>query len=369
VAFTERDFSEATVARQTAKRLGTEHRELVVTPDEMAARLLEAVAALDQPSMDGVNTFFVSWAARQVGLKVALSGLGGDEIFGGYNTFRNTPRIAKLAMLASAFPASARERMAEGLVEWSRRGRKPKRSDILRKIAAMWGTPKAFPHPYFFTRMLFTPRQIDLLSSPSMLAHRRSGGSTRPWAAWLTQAVQQAEQLRGDSSVSCLELQTYMLDTLLRDTDAMSMNHSLEVRVPLLDHPLVEFAVGLPDSAKRRGDASKPLLSEALKDILPQDIVTQPKRTFTFPWERWLHGPLGLQVAIRLGGLTPSLAVVLDASIVQSIWRSFLLERTGWARPWTLYVLNEWIRRNVDEVEPLPEPAHAKAMAPGAAVS
>ena len=369
VTFSERDFSEATIASQTAKRLGTEHRELIVTPDEMAARLPEAVTALDQPSMDGVNTFFVSWAARQVGLKVALSGLGGDEIFGGYNTFRNTPRIAKLAMLAGAFPLGARAWMAETVVEWSRRGRNPKRSDILRKVAAVWGTPKAFPHPYFFTRMLFTPRQIDLLSSPAALARRRAGGSARPWAAWLAQTVEQAEQLSGDSAVSCLELRTYMLDTLLRDTDAMSMSHSLEVRVPLLDHPLVEFVVGLPDSAKRRGEMPKALLAEALKDLLPEEVVRQPKRTFTFPWDRWLHGPLGLQVAIRLGGLTPSLAELLDASIVQSIWRSFLLQRTGWARPWSLYVLNEWIRRNLDEVESLPQPERTRAAAPGVTVS
>ena len=369
VAFTERDFSEATVARQTAKRLGTEHRELVVTPDDMAARLPEAVTALDQPSMDGINTFFVSWAARQVGLKVALSGLGGDEIFGGYNTFRNTPRIAKLAMLANKFPAATRGWMAETMLEWSRRGSKAKRSDVLRKIATVWGTPKSLPHPYFFTRMLFTPRQVALLSSPALLAERRAQSSTRPWVAWLTQTVEQAEQLSGDSAVSCLELRTYMLDTLLRDTDAMSMNHSLEVRVPLLDHPLVEFVVGLPDSAKRRGEAPKALLAEALKDVLPEEVVRQPKRTFTFPWERWLHGPLGLQVAIRLGGLTPSLAELLDTSMVQTIWRSFLLERTGWARPWSLYVLNEWIRLNLDEAESLPQAEQARAAAPGVAVS
>jgi len=169
--------------------------------------------------------------------------------------------------------------------------------------------------------------------------------------------------------VSCLEMRTYMLDTLLRDTDSMSMHHSLEVRVPFLDHPLVEFVVGLPDSAKRHGETPKALLSEALKDLLPDEIVRQPKRTFTFPWERWLHGPLGLQVAIRLGSLTPSLAAVLDTSMVQTIWRSFLLERTGWARPWSLYVLNEWIRRNLDEVESAPEAVRTKAAAPGVAVS
>jgi asparagine synthase (glutamine-hydrolysing) len=272
-------------------------------------------------------------------------------------------------MLAGMVPSPVRGRMAEMLVEASRRGREPKRSDVLRKVAAIWGMPKSFPHPYFFTRMLFTPRQVEMLSSSSALAERRAGGSIRPWAAWLAQAVAQAEQFHGDSAVSCLELRTYLLDTLLRDTDAMSMHHSLEVRVPLLDHPLVEFLVGLPDSAKRRGGAPKALLAEALSDLLPKEVVIQPKRTFTFPWERWLRGPLGLQVALRLGRLTPSLAMLLDAELVQSIWRSFLLQRTGWARPWSLYVLNEWIRKNVDEVESLPEAECSKAAAPGAVVA
>jgi asparagine synthase (glutamine-hydrolysing) len=94
IVFSEQEFSEAPLARATASRLGCEHRELLVSSEQMQAQLGEAVGALDQPSMDGINTFFVSWAARQVGLKVAISGLGGDEVFGGYPTFRATPRVA-----------------------------------------------------------------------------------------------------------------------------------------------------------------------------------------------------------------------------------------------------------------------------------
>ncbi len=92
----------------------------------------------------------------------------------------------------------------------------------------------------------------------------------------------------------------------------MSMHHSLEVRVPLLDHPLVEFVTALPDSARRRPGLPKALLAEALGAMLPREVIDQPKRTFTFPWRRWLRGPLGLEVAMRLGGITPSLAEVLD---------------------------------------------------------
>ena len=370
VVFPELEFSEAAAARQIAKRFGTEHRELLVTAEEMQGRLGEAVEALDQPSMDGVNTFFVSWAARQVGLKVALSGLGGDEVFGGYPTFRLTPRLAKFTALARCMPSPARKAMAAAILEASRLWKRPRKTDALRKAVAIGSEPNTMPHPYFFTRMLFTPDQTERLWSGGLAGPapqkvgRSEDGSPPAWLDWLTQSSAQAAQLKGDSAVSCLELRTYMVDTLLRDTDAMSMHHSLEVRVPLLDHPLVEYVVGLPDSAKRRPGVAKALLVESLADLLPAEAGRQTKRTFTFPWERWLRGPLGLQVAVRLGdGLTPSLAALLDPSAVQAVWRSFLLGQTGWARPWSLFVLNEWVRRHLDEAESAAEPARSASRA------
>jgi asparagine synthase (glutamine-hydrolysing) len=343
VVFPEQEFSEAAIARRTAERFATEHRELMVSAEQMLAQLPQAVGALDQPSMDGINTYFVSWAARQAGLKVALSGLGGDEVFGGYPTFRLTPRVAALAALARCLPEPLRRAMSEGLVALGRNGRGSARTDALRKFGAIWSAPGSLPHPYFFTRLLFTAQQLHHLLSG------RETGAPSPWRAWLEQAAAGARQLGGDAGVSSLEMRAYMLNVLLRDTDSMSMRHSLEVRVPLLDHPLVEFVTALPDRARRRPGLPKALLAEALGELVPPEVVEQPKRTFTFPWRRWLRGPLGLQVAMRLGGITPSLAEVLDREEVHSVWRSFLMGRTGWARPWSLFVLNEWVRCHVDE--------------------
>lgn len=365
VVFPEQEFSEAPAARAIAKRFGTEHRELLVGSSDMESRLGEAVDALDQPSMDGINTFFVSWAARQVGLKVALSGLGGDEVFGGYPTFRLTPRVARWQALARCVPGFARKALAGIISASSRRWKLPRQSDALRKSLAICKQPQALPHPYFFTRILFTPELVELLFlADSRTRAAPDSNSSRSWHDWLAESVSQSRQFEGDSAVSCLELRTYMADTLLRDTDAMSMHHSLEVRVPLLDHPLVEAVLGLADSAKRRPGVSKALLAESLQDLLPANTGRQTKRTFTFPWAQWLRGPLGQQVSARLGeGLTPSLARLLDPAAVKAVWQSFLAGETGWARPWSLFVLNEWIRKHVDEIqlpaEQVPSASHA----------
>jgi hypothetical protein len=101
--------------------------------------------------------------------------------------------------------------------------------------------------------------------------------------------------------------------------------------------------------------------------MLPREVIDQPKRTFTFPWRRWLRGPLGLEVAMRLSGLTPSLAEVLDRDEVPLVWRSFLMGRTGWARPWSLFVLNEWVRCHLDQkAAPVEQDRPLAVVVPGA---
>jgi asparagine synthase (glutamine-hydrolysing) len=340
VAFSEETFSEAALARKTAKRFRTRHDELLITGEDMLARLEQAVAALDQPTMDGINTYFVSWAARQVGLKVALSGLGGDEVFGGYSTFVATPRASRLSAAARHLPRLGRAVAATVLPFLGQISRQP---DAARKLAAIWREPDALPHPYFFVRALFTPGQIAALRGGRPLP--QSQGS--PWWRWLEETTQQARGLDPFAGVSCLEARTYLVNTLLRDTDSVSMSHSLEVRVPLLDHRLAEFVAQLPAPARQRPGVPKALLVEALGDLLPPEIVRQPKRTFTFPWEHWLRGALRARVEAALSELSPTLQPFLDGNMVRRVWQDFLSGRTSWSRPWSLYVLNEWVQRHV----------------------
>jgi asparagine synthase (glutamine-hydrolysing) len=343
VAFPDIQYSEAETARATATRLGTDHRELSLSGSEMTGRLDQAIAAFDQPSMDGINSYFVSWAARQAGLKVALSGLGSDELFGGYTSFRATTQVARIAKMARFIPRALREFSAEAMKKSKAyRGSR----DAFRKASAAWLDPDALPHPYFFTRALFTPQTVA-----GQLHENFSSWSAIPWSRWLSEAAREAASMDPFTQVSWLELRSYLVNTLLRDTDAMSMHHSLEVRVPFLDGPLVQNILGLPEAIKNDPARPKSLLVEAMGDLLPKEIITQKKRTFTFPWENWLRGKLGERVAAGLDEWSPALQSCFDGRFARSVFMDFQHGRTTWSRPWSLYVLNEWVKKNLQVVE------------------
>lgn len=338
-------FDESELTRVVAQRCGTKHAELPLNGEAIPKRLDEALSAQDQPSMDGVNTYFVSWAARQVGLKVALSGLGGDELFLGYSTFADTPRLSRLAAAAKFVPAALRQASA-GLVRAAGgSGRSP---DAARKAAAIWNEPAKLPHAYYFARTLFPPGEVDKLMEPRFRPSSvaADGYSLEPtWLGWLQRGADEARTLEPSGAVSWMEMRSYMASTLLRDTDSVSMARSLEVRVPLLDTTLVEFVHALPDAARRKDGAQKALLVEALGPQLPAEITAQRKRTFTLPWEQWLRGSLQARVADSLAHIAPQIAPVLKPEGVRNVWQAFLAGKTSWSRPWAIFALNEWARR------------------------
>lgn len=343
VAFPDLAFSEAEIARRTAERLGTQHQELTLSSDEMLARLDEAICGFDQPSMDGINTYFVSWAARQAGLKVALSGLGSDELFGGYSTFRDTHTLQKVAGAARLFPKSLRDVAARVAG-----GRKLAGSpDATQKALAAWRDSALLPDEYFFTRLLFTPEKIAEATHTDATAWHST-----LWWKWLSGAVRQSQEADDFTKVSWLELRSYMANTLLRDTDAMSMHHSLEVRVPFLDLPLVEYVLSLSAEEKGLNKRPKWLLVEALGDVLPDETLAQRKRTFTFPWDNWLRGALQKRVSEGLADWSLVLAAHVDRDFAVRIWKDFQAGRTSWSRPWSLFVLNEWVKRHLPASAP-----------------
>jgi asparagine synthase (glutamine-hydrolysing) len=340
-------FDEAEQAGILAKHCQTQHTEVPLDGASVVSRLDEALAALDQPTMDAVNTYFVSWAARQVGLKVALSGLGGDELFAGYQTFADVPRLSRLIRTSWFVPAAMRRLTAPLIAALAGQRNSP---DAARKAAAAWVNPDALPHAYFFARTLFPPGKLEQLIEPRFRPSTvgADGVTLDPtWLGWLERTADEARKLEPVAGISWLEMRSYMVSTLLRDTDSVSMAQSLEVRVPLLDTPLVEFVGTLPDAARRRSSVQKALLVEALQDLLPEEILTQHKKTFTLPWEEWLRGPLRARLEASLAEPAPALVPFLRTGGVKSVWKDFLAGRTSWSRPWSLYVLNEWCRRHL----------------------
>jgi asparagine synthase (glutamine-hydrolysing) len=149
------------------------------------------------------------------------------------------------------------------------------------------------------------------------------------------------------NTISQLELKGYMTNTLLRDTDAMSMAHSLEVRVPFVDTKVVDYALSLPGEWKLgRNKGPKPLLADAVSDLLPRDFLARPKMGFTLPFEKWLQHNLRAEMASVL--TDASRFSGLNSKAVGEVWDNFLQKprAVGWSRPWSLYVLAKWCEIN-----------------------
>jgi len=332
IVFREADFSEAQHSRAIAARFRTDHHEINVSQTDVLTAIPDALRAMDLPTMDGINTYFVSREARRAGVKVALSGLGGDEVFAGYSSFRTVPRMERFSQFWRQVPSVVRSPVASAFAALS------PANDQNRKLASLARDNGRVLHPYFLSRMLFTPTQRDLLFS-------QADGSAADRAAQSQRdRLQRALPLDAVNRVSYLESRCYMLNTLLRDADFMSMSQGLEVRVPLIDHQLAKAVLALPGGWKLNGTPKK-LLVGALAGSLPDEIVHRPKRGFTLPFERWMRQELRAEIEPVLGKKRISggpLGGLLDPAQVDQLWKSFLGGETSWSRPWSLYVLQRW---------------------------
>ena len=334
MAFAEPGFSEAAYARAVADGLATDHYERVVTVDELVREFDRILASLDQPSIDGVNTYFVSQTARQAGLTVALSGLGGDELFGGYpNTFGQVPQMLRALRLAQAVPGgSTVTRAILNLAPMRRRWTR------VRDALARPASPAS---AYLTRRGLFSPEEVKALVSPPVW---RAGMQGFDPVQHVSERADDGGGTPGFNSrpvewISRAELRTYTHHQLLRDTDVMSMAHSLEVRVPFLDVELVEAVLRLPTTHKTNGaPGPKPLLKRAVGDRLP-DAVQQrrDKQGFTFPLDLWLKGALRTQARSMTGSLESKRWI--QRAAVRQIVEDYESGKVHWSRLWALVAL------------------------------
>lgn len=330
VCFREEEFSERQHAERVARQYGTSHTSVMVTEDEILSALPQALAAMDQPSIDGINTWIVSEATARSGLKVAVSGLGGDEVFAGYGYFRTIARDEYLRAQVGQVPAGLRRAAATAISAVSSGHRAGKLSALLR-------SSHLGEHAVHLHRRLFTGDQrVDLLLRPQTV-------SSESLDRWTGRQLENCIAADPVNQASALDLGGYLSNTLLRDTDAMSMSHGLEVRVPLIDHLVVEKVLALPGVLKLRRETPKWLLVRAAGD-LPDEIVHRPKRGFELPFRIWLTGPLRDRVAGAVESTRMHELFRKDALI--DLWRGFEQGRVTWSRLWSIVVLDDWMRRN-----------------------
>ncbi len=347
ITFPEKRFAEGHKARRVAQHLKTEHHEILISQESMLGALPDALAAMDQPTVDGINTYFVSRATKQGGVTVALSGLGGDELFAGYRSFRRVPQMETAERL---LPGWLREMAGNALALL------PRRRD--RKSSTWLRGRYGYGHPFYLSRLLLTPAQVARLWRPEWLL-KVDFRLYQPLMNDVARLLASADPV---NRVSSLELATYLRNTLLRDSDCMSMANSLELRVPLLDHSLTEFVLRAPGAWKLDGKLHKPLLLAAAGELLPAEIARQPKRGFEFPWVQWMRSELREDVHKTLADPGEALQDVLDWRGVAELWNGFLHGTVHWSRPWLFYVLKKWMQRNFTASPSLPAVAHSASV-------
>ena len=339
ISFAEEEFSEAKYARIIADKYQTEHTEINLTPQDFLKDLPTAMQAMDHPSMDGLNSYIVSKVTKEHGVTMALSGLGGDELFAGYDIFHRAVNLLDKKWMYS-FPLVFRKAVGKGL-QWFKPSVK---SDKITETI----TQKYLELPFYYpiSRQIMNDKLIKGLLNKSELPENGvfhiginniDVGSPGFKAPFL-------------SKVSFLEMNTYMQNVLLRDVDQMSMASALEVRVPFLDHQFVEYVYGIPDDYKFPY-TPKQLLVDSMGDLLPKDISYRKKMGFVFPWKDWLKKDLKDFCIENLEWLKKQ--SYFNAEAIDENWKLFIKGdyRVTWPRIWHMVVLSYWLRYNGVEGE------------------
>jgi len=302
------ELDESKISAATASRFAVDHQNIRLGGAEVLSQLENALAAIDQPTVDGFNTYFVSRAARQAELTVALSGLGGDELFGGYATFKDVPRAIALRKNPLLCLGA---RVASAMM--------PNRTGL--KLAETCRRPPDALAMYLLRRELFLPGERRTLMPLPAGADSLTGVSS----GLLDELRAESRDLAAANRISYFEMNLYMRHMLLRDSDAFSMAAPIEYRVPFLDHRLVEAVFSLPDRWKVPDPRPKPLLLDVAGDRVPSSVWNRAKRGFTFPWQNWLANGGALHSVARdaANDTAKWRDLALDPGAVTDIWNRF----------------------------------------------
>ncbi|MEZ4749749.1 MAG: asparagine synthase (glutamine-hydrolyzing) [Bdellovibrionota bacterium] len=315
LGFEQTDLDESRLAKELGKKLGMHHHFIRRTEKDLLDDFPTFLEKLDQPSIDGFNTFLVSKAAREAGLKVVLSGLGADELFGGYPTFWQVPLALRLRKISNLF-GPARVALAF----------------LARQVPSMHADKMA---SVFVRRSHIV--DLQLLRREIFVREQHLSFPQQAPTLCYTSGVDDSlvESLRGsvqgfapETQISLIELQTYLRYVLLRDCDNFSMANSLELRVPFLSRSLLEYMIGVPGKWKRPADYPKPLLVDAVGD-LPKAIYLRKKQGFHLPWAAWLRGPLRNLLLSYLEDQELWRGLGINTELPRKVWQQFESDSTS----------------------------------------
>ncbi|MGZ3943372.1 MAG: asparagine synthase (glutamine-hydrolyzing) [Mucilaginibacter sp.] len=333
IVFDEKEFDESRFSNIIAKKYNTKHYPITLKPKDFLDELPAALAAMDTPSGDGINSFVVSKVTRQAGFTVALSGIGGDELFAGYPHFMLFHKLKTNRLLRSS-PYFLRKLTSEvSNLLW--RGIKGNR------FAAMVGSENFnIEHQYPLLKQVFSPKAAGKILTKS--------GYFNPLKKIMLDKSEDIERLPVLSQYSIAEFLGYTQNVLLKDMDQMSMANSLEVREPFFDYKLVEYVLQVPDNIKYPV-YSKSLLVESFTDFVPPEIIHRPKMGFVFPWDKWLRHELKSFAESHLALLGQRKQ--FSAPEIDKLWNMFQKNIGGvkWIHIWQLVVLSVYLAENTGD--------------------
>ncbi len=345
LAFEEQELNEGPVARRIAEAIGTEHQEVLLTQDHFIANLEAALDSLDQPTFDGLNSFYMSHAIRAAGFTVALAGTGGDELFGGYTSFRDLPALHRLARAARWLPTDALVAAARLGTSGLRRsgGALPPQSRWA-KLPDMLRRGDDLLHLYQLAYALFLPEfQRELVGAG--VADALVDGLTPE----LEERIRAETRARTPlSALSAMEQRLFLGERLLRDNDVASMAASLEQRVPLVDQALFEAVDRVPDGERYPPIGRKAMLRRVGLRGLDPALFERPKSGFVLPFDRWIRAGLRDAIDDTLRDPEAVAAAGLAPAAVERLWQGFIDGASGiyWSRVWAVYVLVRWCQRH-----------------------
>ncbi len=343
------DLSESDLARTSARELHVEHHDIQVTSANALALTQRWLDTLDQPSVDGLNTYIISKAVRDAGIVAAISGLGGDELFGGYPSFSELPRILRFLRRVQWMSPSARGQVMHALGMT--------KADTVRvKMREMGEVGPDLLRLYLLRRRTKPNERLVALG----LDWRQLGLDESYQHPKIVERIRMSDD-DPVAAISRYESEFYMKCMLLRDTDATSMAHSLEIRVPFLDRRVLDLAYSIPGRVRLPGaKADKHILRTAFNRFLRPELLGQEKRGFTLPIRRWMTTSLRDLCEESINSFRRS--GIVEGDEVNRTWEAFLKnpEERIWSSAFLMCVVGHYISRS-HQAPAVPSPASLPA--------